>query len=204
MTIHDAAWRGNIRSVKRLLNAGINVNQRNIEGYTPLMMASARGHTYIIRHLLNKGADARAKSRPGNGQTALILAAGQPRTDAIRALISQSNLNSRDRYGRSVLAVAAAAGHPNVIRTLIRAGARPNDSMRVYTNSNNITRNLIGNALLKRALLKRTIHRIANRRRTHAMRGQLSSARVQTGSTYANGIPPNLLNKITKFMKRGR
>lgn len=41
-------------------------------------------------------------------------------------------------------------------------------------------------------------------RRTRAMRGQLGSARVQTGSTSVNGLPLGVRNMIASLMRRNR
>ena len=42
----------------------------------------------------------------------------------------------------------------------------------------------------------------ASARRTRAMREQLGSVKVQTGSSTENGISANLLNKIESYMRR--
>ena len=67
-------------------------------------------------------------------------------------------------------------------------------------------RNLVGGALLRRIAMKKAIvprmRTAMTSRRTHAMRGQLGSARVQTGSTYVNGIPVHIRNMIAARMRR--
>lgn len=200
MTIHNAAWEGNIAAINRLLNTGVNINSRTREGMTPLMMAAVRGHTNVIRHLLKKGANARARAGMGNNRTALIFATESGNVNSARALLSHSNLHARDSNRRTALTVAASMGRPAMIRLLVRAGARPNNATREYTANNNQTRNLIGSMLVRRAMLRGTVHRIPHRRRSHAMIGQLGSARVQTGSTHVTGIPVHILKKISKLM----
>lgn len=200
MTIHDAAWRGNIAAINRLLNTGVNINSRTREGMTPLMMAAVRGHTNVIRHLLKKGANARARAGMGNNRTALIFATESGNVNAVRALLSHSNLRAMGSNRRTALTVAASTGYPEMIRLLVRAGARPNRATRARTANNTQTRTLIGSMLVRRAFLRGAVHRLAHRRRTHAMRGQLGSARVQTGSTHVTGIPVHIRNMIARLM----
>lgn len=200
MTIHNAAWEGNIAAINRLLATGVNINSRTREGMTPLMMAAVRGRTNVIRHLLKKGANARARAGMGNNRTALIFATESGNVNAARALLSHSNLHVRDSNGRTALTVAASMGYPGMIRLLMRAGARPNNATHEYMANNNAARNLIGSMLVRRAFLRGAVHRIPHRRRTHAMRGQLGSARVQTGSTHVNGIPVHIRNMIARLM----
>ena len=46
------------------------------------------------------------------------------------------------------------------------------------------------------------MRKAATSRRTHAMRAQLGSARIQTGSRTVNGIPLGVRNLIASYMKR--
>jgi hypothetical protein len=68
----QAATRGNLREVKRLVAKGADVNAKADHGYTALMVASRNGHSEVVKLLLAKGADVNARS--SGGETALILA----------------------------------------------------------------------------------------------------------------------------------
>ncbi len=47
--LHDAAFIGDINEVKRLIAEGIDVNQKDFGGRTPLHMAASSGHRDIVR-----------------------------------------------------------------------------------------------------------------------------------------------------------
>jgi hypothetical protein len=58
----------------------------------------------------------------------------------------------------------------------------------------------------RRARLNHAVNRMRTARtarRTRAMRGQLGSVRVQTGSRSVNGLPLGVRNMIASFMRRG-
>ena len=61
ISIHQAAWTGNINVVKQYLAAGANVNAKGENGWIPLHMAALSGHKEIAELLINKGADVNAK-----------------------------------------------------------------------------------------------------------------------------------------------
>lgn len=200
--IHNAALSGNLAAVRRLIDAGASVNARNNERMTPLMFAAHGGHAPIIRHLLNRGANARARQTQNDPRTALIYAVERGNVNSVRALLRHSNLNAQDGNGRSALTTAANLNKLNLVRMLVRAGAKPNAVTLEYINGRHNARNLMGSMLVRRTLLKRAIRAAKVSRRTHAMRGQLGSARVQTGSTYSNNIPLGVRNLIASIMRR--
>jgi len=210
-TLNLSAARGDLEAVRRLVNAGANVNNRSkthfYNGMTPLMIAAAKGHANVIRYLLSKGANARARQNQNNPRTALIYAVEKGNVNSVRALIRHSNLNVQDGNGRSALTTAASLNKPNLVRMLVRAGAKSNDATLEYIFNNNAMRNLVGGTIVRRIAMKKAIvprmRAAMTSRRTHAMRGQLGSTRVQTGSTYVNGIPVHIRNMIAARMRRG-
>ncbi len=68
-----------------LLEKGANKNMANINGWTPLMLASKYGHLEVVRQLLQSGADKALKDNY-NGMTALDWAR-QEKKDAVVALL---------------------------------------------------------------------------------------------------------------------
>ena len=47
ISIHDAAYEGNIEAVKQHLADGADVNAKDIDGWTPLRFAAEQGHNEI-------------------------------------------------------------------------------------------------------------------------------------------------------------
>ena len=55
--MHVSAFEGNLQLVKHLLDRGINVDQIDNIGLTPLIYAATHGHNDVIKLLINHGAD---------------------------------------------------------------------------------------------------------------------------------------------------
>ena len=62
--------KGDIEKVRKLLQAGANVNLQDKNGETPLYKASRNGYTNIVRLLLDAGANPNIQDN--GGQTALM------------------------------------------------------------------------------------------------------------------------------------
>eukprot|EP00731_Ephydatia_muelleri_P000708 Em0001g708a len=54
--LRDAARRGDLEEMVRLLNQGADINGADKYGLTALMWASLRGHMDCVKELLEKGA----------------------------------------------------------------------------------------------------------------------------------------------------
>ncbi len=70
--MHLAAGQGNNAIVKLLLGHGANINCREDDGSTPLIVASARGRASTVKLLLKEQSDFNMKDRLG--RTALTVA----------------------------------------------------------------------------------------------------------------------------------
>ena len=65
ISIHDAAYKGNIEVVKQHLAAGTDVNMKDNRGMTPLHWAVERGRKETAELLIAEGADVNAKYKDG-------------------------------------------------------------------------------------------------------------------------------------------
>ena len=77
-----------ITEVKALIEQGIDVNDANHDGTTPLIVACENGNIKIARFLIENGADVNAKAEdyPGAFPSALVAATTIGRTDIVKLL----------------------------------------------------------------------------------------------------------------------
>ena len=65
MLIHKAAFDGNIKAVKRHLNAGVDANAQTRSENTPLHAAAYQGHSDVVELLIANDADVNASDVRG-------------------------------------------------------------------------------------------------------------------------------------------
>ena len=61
----EAAGRGDVEAVRRLLRAGADVNAQDDEGWTALIAAAQKGLAPVVELLLEEGADVDKKNNFG-------------------------------------------------------------------------------------------------------------------------------------------
>jgi ankyrin repeat protein len=59
-----AAYQGDVKTAMARLGEGADVNARDCDGDTALMLAAERGHIELVKVLLKNGADVNAAARP--------------------------------------------------------------------------------------------------------------------------------------------
>ena len=120
-----AAFDGHADMIRILLEKPININVKDKDGFTALMMATDQNHMDVVQILIKKGADVNARENAGN--TALSLAADRGYADIADLLIAAgANVNVVNHQGSAPLMVAAFKGHLNVAQRLIKNGALVN------------------------------------------------------------------------------
>ena len=60
-----AVKRGDIDSIQRIIESGIDVNGHNDQGVTPLCIAAGKGNTQVLKVLIDAGADVNKPSLTG-------------------------------------------------------------------------------------------------------------------------------------------
>ena len=122
ISIHAAAYIGNIEAVKQHIAAGSDVNaMKSIEG-TPLHMAAKKGHKEIVELLIAKGADVNAKIEDG-----LIYKGNTPLDWAIRRKHPETADLLRKHGGKhGTIHGAARGGDIEAVKEFLAAGADVN------------------------------------------------------------------------------
>ena len=126
--VADAVMRGDIDSVRTLLQQGADVNAPQGDGMTALHWAAQRGDAELTAMLVFGGANAGAVTRIGQ-YTPLHLASASTNAAVVEALIKAgANVAAKTtNTGATPLHMAAGAGQsPTIIKTLLDHGADVN------------------------------------------------------------------------------
>ncbi|XP_048247528.1 uncharacterized protein LOC124148073 [Haliotis rufescens] len=118
--LHLACQEGNMTVVQHLLSDA-NINQRGMNGWTPIMGAAAKGHKNVFDFLESKGADLSLADTTGNSLLHLACLGGN--MTIVQHLLSESNINQRGMNGMTPIMVAAVKGHESVFDFLESKGA---------------------------------------------------------------------------------
>jgi len=120
----DAADRGDVGEMERLIAAGANPNAfEGTSSDTPLQQAAWKGHVAAIAALLKAGAH--VDGATSEGYTPLMRAAWKGHTAAIDALIAAgADVNRANKNGDTALHRASSNGRLDAVRVLLEAGAK--------------------------------------------------------------------------------
>lgn len=121
--LFNAASEGDAGMVKALLEKGADVNARNGEGDTPLILAARNGHAETVSALLESEAD--PDMTDAAGDTAIIIASTRGHIDTVKALIEWGACMFTESLtsGMAPLAAAEKSGHEEIAAVLRESGA---------------------------------------------------------------------------------
>jgi hypothetical protein len=120
-----AVSRGDVAKVKELLEKGTPPHQKDRFGEPLLVITGRRGNSEIARHLIAHGADPFAHITGGGD--ALWSAAAHGREEIVAHLLEKTRGNLKLAPSlQTALAAAVMAGHTQIVRDLIAAGADVN------------------------------------------------------------------------------
>ena len=120
-----AAYIGSIEYVKRLVEAGAEIN---FYGWPPLSYAAFNGHTAVVDYLLKRGAEIDATTE--NGSTALFFAARFGHVDTVKLLLKkEADLTIVNENGETAVDWAVKNRHTDVEDLLRAAGGRSGKSV---------------------------------------------------------------------------
>lgn len=110
----------------QLLQAGADINVRDEHDMSPLLVAARSGPLEMMNFLIEKGADARAKSRRMTALHAVLEASSQLQAEMILALINADvDLEARNLAGETALRSAMKHKYFATAELLLRHGAVP-------------------------------------------------------------------------------
>ena len=117
--------RGDMSAVVLFVNAGMDIDTPNEQGWTPLMVALFEGREEVALFLIKKGANVNFSDR--SGYRPVHWAAFKGYTTVIDEIVTRSgDVNAETDYGWTALLQAASLGHVATVDCLMRHGAKPN------------------------------------------------------------------------------
>lgn len=121
-----AAGNGYLEVVRKLAEAGADINIPDVDNGLPLNIVSINNHEDVVLFLLSKVS--KDDHRDKSGRSQLSWAAEYPSLERVVEDLTSSPLydvHDQDGVGRTALHYAARGGHVESIKTLLGAGAKP-------------------------------------------------------------------------------
>ncbi|XP_048251507.1 ankyrin repeat domain-containing protein 49-like [Haliotis rufescens] len=123
--LRDASTWGNVAAVKRILAAGrADVNSKDLNGWTPVLLAARKGHREVVELLVRKGADVSVLTF--NDDNILHLACMGSDVETVKYVLSLNvvDINARTKGGRTAVSWARYFSHRRVENLLLSLGAQ--------------------------------------------------------------------------------
>jgi uncharacterized protein len=110
--------RGDRGTTSKLLQEGADINVRDVQGRTPVMIATYQHNTEMVRELIQAGAD--INIRDNNKENPLLQAGAQGWLDILRlAIEAHADTSLTNRFGGISIIPASERGHVEVVRELL-------------------------------------------------------------------------------------
>ncbi len=110
-------------NIEQILSKKVNVNAKNQDGDTPLIIAAVHGDVDVAKALMAKGADINAKGAK-DGATPLMVAVYTGDLELAKALLDKkADLNSVNQDGDTALSIAVRNGEVEIVELLLSKGA---------------------------------------------------------------------------------
>jgi ankyrin repeat protein len=126
-----ASLKGDDLAVQKLIKQGVNINEPDSSGLTPLMYAIWSRNTEVAKHLIESGADINAKDYSKGD--ALIYAVDKGDYEITELLLDKgANINSKDYKNATPIIHAVISGdykyqNEKIVSLLIKRGANLNE-----------------------------------------------------------------------------
>lgn len=123
---HEAAIDGDVATIRKYLDKGVDINIRDSQGLTFLHQASTYKHINLVNFLIQNGADVNIQD--SDGVSSLHI---NNDVEIARVLIdSGAKINLKDIQGNTPLHWATGYGYKNIVSLLIQDGAEVNSRAR--------------------------------------------------------------------------
>lgn len=114
----QAAERGDLAAVEKLLASGVAVETRDARGRTALLAATHANQSAVARRLIAAGANVNAKDDIDDSP--FLYAGAEGRVEILRmTLAAGADLKSLNRYGGTALIPACHHGHLDAVKLLL-------------------------------------------------------------------------------------
>jgi uncharacterized protein len=114
----QATQSGDTEAVLKLLQQSADINARDAQGRTPVMLATYQHNTDMVRALLQAGAG--VNIRDNNKENPLLHAAAQGWLDILRlAIEAHADTRLTNRFGGISIIPASERGHLEIVRELL-------------------------------------------------------------------------------------
>ncbi|MEJ7911519.1 MAG: ankyrin repeat domain-containing protein [Chitinophagaceae bacterium] len=122
----DACRRGDVKEVQQMCGLFQHlINEKDLKGFTPLIIAVYNKHPEVVSVLLQNGANVDAQDEAGN--TALMGACFKGYPDLASMLLEAgAAINLRNFQGAPALTFAATFGQLGIAEMLLKKGAHSN------------------------------------------------------------------------------
>ena len=112
---------GNLAEAEKLISKGADVNGKDVNGRSPLYMASWSGHKEVVEMLISQGANVNYKDI--KGLSPLYMASWKGHADVVEMLIKNGAIVNDHTKIVTPLYKACENGHEEVVKLLLSKGA---------------------------------------------------------------------------------
>jgi ankyrin repeat protein len=121
--IHDAAHRGDVALLRKLIAQGVKLEEKDRAGRTALHIAAFSSRYEIVSELAKVGADMNALENDAYDIVTIAAVANDLKMLDLALNLGASAANITSPYDGTALIAAAHLGHYQVVRRLIKGGA---------------------------------------------------------------------------------
>ena len=115
--LFKAVKNNDIEKVKKLVEYGTDINDKNYKDETALFIALEKGYLEIVKYLVENGTDVNAKC---HAKTALIIALQNGYLEIVKYLVEHvADINAKDFCNSSALISAAVYNHLEIVKYFI-------------------------------------------------------------------------------------